>query len=48
MKEFRLMAGVVEFWGKVGELRENFVNDTDGTAERMSVNIFCEEAANVA
>jgi hypothetical protein len=42
------MAGIREFGGKMGELRENFVNDADGTAEGMCVEIFCQEATNVA
>ena len=41
------MARFCEFWGKVGKLRKDFVNQPDGTAEGMGVNVLCEKAADI-
>ena len=41
-------AGGEEFGGEVGELREDFVDEADGGAEGVCVDVFCEEAADVA
>jgi hypothetical protein len=37
-----------EFGGEVGELGQDFVHDADLGSEAVRVDVFCEEAANVA
>ena len=48
MDEDGLGAGDGEFGGKVGELREDFVDETDLRGEGVGVDVFCEEAADIA
>lgn len=37
-----------EFGGEVGELGQDFIHDADLGSEAVRVDVFCEEAANVA
>jgi hypothetical protein len=37
-----------EFGGEVGELGQDFVHDADLRSDVVRVDVFCEEAANVA
>ena len=48
MDEDGLGASGREFGGEVGELREDFVDEADLRGEGVGVDVFCEEAADVA
>lgn len=46
LEEFRWVAGIGKFWGEVGELRKDLVDQPDGTAEGMGMDVLCQKAAD--
>lgn len=41
------MAWFGELWGKVGELREDFIDQTDSTAKGICMNVFGKKTTDI-
>ncbi len=42
-----MVAWFGELWGKVGELREHFIDKTDSTAEGICMYVFCKKTTDI-